>query len=176
MSLLVSETSQIIDRLSIVASTDADLRKINESIGFELTTLVGQNQNLNLNMASLPAGALRSWTSFTLGQRGQMPVRISLMGLSLEQGQVDISLVSEISEAFFYYLPRESPLSDEALKLKIPSSLREKPCVFLDFFADQDSLRGQALVEWSQRHFKRSLYLPFENGFFAKSLEWVLSF
>lgn len=177
MSLLVTETNQVIDRLCLFTPTVGELMKVNESIGFELTTLVGQDQRLDLKMAPLAKGPIRTWTSFTLGLRGDLPLRISMLGGTTQDSLKELPLLLELSEAILFYLPETDERSDHILRFKVPPAYREKPAIFLGLLnPTSQSLRAKVLQEWSQRNFKHNLYLPLEDGFFARSLEWALSF
>ncbi len=152
MSLLVSELSQIIDRITVLAPTNKSLHTLFESMAFELTTGLGTEQILDLQLAAPKEGPIQSWASFNLGRRGDLNVRISMMGSSLESKRLSPTAL-EISDAFILWLPPNDPKSDQIFAYPISEDAKFKPTVVVGLDSKWDdseySLRAKSLAEWA---------------------------
>lgn len=178
MSLLVPELSQIVDRLLVVAPGEAHLKEAFESLSFELTSDLGTRQNLELAATSMPEGAIQYWTSFTLGQRAQAAVRISLVGVTLEALHKEPRLLGTCDGVLFF-VPPQLAQANSLMSLKVSAANRASPWVTVGLnqkFEGQDHLASLALVEWLDRNFMHVRHLSPGPKTLAEGLEWVLSF
>jgi len=179
MSLLVSELAQIIDRVTVIAPSNLRLHDFFESMAYELTTGLGQEQILDLQLAAPAEGPIRSWASFTLGRRGGLDVRLSMMGTSLEVERLS-PLTLEISDAFLLWLPPDDPKTDLIFSYPFSEELEFKPAVVVGIGEQwndtEHRLRAKALAAWAQRRFKRLHFTSQSQTFLSDALEWVLSF
>ena len=85
MSELVSELSQIIERILVVAPTDKKLKEFFEILAFEASNLLNMGKDLDLKMGAPSTGPISAWMSLTLGYRTQFAVRLHFIGHSLDK-------------------------------------------------------------------------------------------
>jgi hypothetical protein len=180
VSFLVTEISKIIERIVIVTTTRDELFKLFEALAFELTTDIALAQPMDLQAASSPEGPLLAWTSFTLGRRARLDVRISVMGYALEHSPPTEAAL-ELCEGLIFWIPESAQapeLADKFLSLKMSRDAESRPCILAGVARPAEGdLRAQSLIVWGERHFPKFLHLPPEPKTLLKEgLEWVLSF
>jgi len=178
MSVFIPELKRIQGRVLTVAPTRKHLKDLLEMLSYELTTKVGAGQKLEIRMAAPATGPIEALSSFTLGFRAGAGFRLSLMGMSLENG-VPSRNAFEMADSFLFWMPEEQDFVERFLSAKIPDDARTRPCVVAGLKSPESgqlSLRGLALVEWGRRHFDQILHIAEPQDYLKDGLEWALSF
>lgn len=178
MSQLVSELDLTLDRIAVIAPTQADLSVLFEELALDMTTQLARKQKVGLELATVGEGPMRQWMSFTMGQRGKLQSRVAFVGISAEDAAKN-PLIFEIVDAAFFYLPLDKKESDEIFRLRVSSRFSKLPC-FVNLAAkpevEMPELRRLALIEWFRRTFKRPQFVENPATFMREGMEWILSY
>lgn len=181
MSLLVLELDQILDRFYVAAPRAEDLKGLFESLTFEITTELAQNQDCKLATAALQQGPFRYACSFTLGQRARASVRPILLGMTYGDLTANPDLLGA-TDALMIWVPPKATGVEELLRLKVPSDRKSCPVVTAGIVGGNledgspTTFKKLAVLEFLKRNFTQTRHLASEERFLRDGLEWVLSF
>jgi hypothetical protein len=176
VSHLVHELNWVVERSLVVAPSSLELKGLMEYLTFDLTTRMAIDQKLDLKMCSLP-GAVETFCSFTLGKRSNAPFRMMISGTSFENTLTQAHW--DLADHVVLALDPKSPASEKLFRLKLSEDMREKPLIAAGLGlvpGNEPSLRHLALIEWLSRNFSNLYFIPTPQEYFAKGLEWALSF
>ena len=183
MSHLIYELGLVVDRVLVLSPTEKRLQSLFETIGNDLVTNLGPEQNLRLVSTRLAKGPLRSWMSFDLGLRSGLKQRVQLLGVALDHGEPSRDLLNSNEALVLDWHPGHT--SDDALlALELTHHNTSQPCLALlpgpiDEKRLTDpvfALRVHAQKTGLERKFRKLIIGPSPEDFLRQGLEWILSF
>lgn len=183
MSHLIYELGLVVDRLLLISPTEKRLQSLFETIGNDLVTNLGPEQDLRLVSTRLSQGPLRAWMSFDLGMRSGLRQRVQLLGVALDHGPPSRDLLNSNEALVLDWHPGHT--SDDALvALELTHHNTSQPCLALlpgpiDEKRLEDpvfALRVHAQKTSLERRFRKLVVGPSPEEFLRQGLEWILSF
>lgn len=180
MSLLVNEFSQVLHRIVCFAPNERELQRLFNCFGDELSGSVSMGPDLDMVAQKLPGHSmLRYWLSFTLGKRGKLNDRVTLLGMVLD-GDLPSDTFLDMADALILWSPGQLSESDVFFRIPFVKMSSNKPCIVGGLSDIEEgakpSLRHLALAECFKRSFKRLRFEEKHETFLTSSLAWVLSF
>jgi len=179
MGHIITELETIMERVLIISKNEKSLQDVFETMTLEMTMELSPQQSMQLRSSRIPsAAAISLFSAFRLGKRGQMTIRLAMMGAELDKGPVNEALWGMADFAILDLDPTDIQ-NENLLRSKIPPDGKEIPCIIrgLDKTDPKDTeLREKALIQWIQNNFSKYHFLPPEDKILSESLEWALSF
>jgi hypothetical protein len=179
MGTLIPELECTLDRILIIAPNEKKLLSAFEEMSMALLDpAFSGEQVLNYKTTRLSEGPFKIMTSFILGQRAKLDVRISCLGLTFDDLEKNPGVL-EVNDIFIVVWDSEGRLSDKFIRKITEQSRLSRPVIIsgLDVATiPPDRLDLKAQVAWIKRSLPRHFFLNKPAEWLAPGLEWILSF
>lgn len=182
MSYYTPEASLINYRIAVIATESKDLANLFESWAMEIEADLQPNLKPQLRYLAnfkdaedkKTSGGAKAWLSATLGSRGTLGLRVTLIGYDASFGLPQEAFLRNLDGLWVWANPESKNLS-EILRIGSSAAPVEIPTLVM-FSRQEEGFLSKAVELWSKRQVQPSkIHIGHENSL-RKGLEWALSF